>query len=282
VERQNGRTWRAGRSRLSIGRVRVASELTGERDLLAYGVLHFGDHNLNAGVKPFVDAEEHERLVADGGGAFEHGDLAQVIRLLDRYFGDVSLSLRSLFRDEQRRVLDLILASTLIETEDELRGIYLHQAPLMRFLNTLGTPLPNAFRAAAELVLNVDLRRSVESFPADPETVQRLLDEARTLGVTLDTQGLSFALEHSLNRLLRRLREEPEDLDLLRQVESIVALSRTPPFSIDLWRAQNRVYEMRRTVLPALQRQAEEGEAAAREWVEGFQKVAGELLVRVE
>ena len=282
AERQNGRIWRAGRARLSIGRVRVTSGLTGETDLLAYGVLHFGDHNLNAGVKPYVNTEEHERLVTDGGGAFEHGDLAQVIRLLDRYFGDVSLSLRSLFRDEQRRVLDLILASTLRETEDEFRSVYLHQAPLMRFLNTLGTPLPNAFRAAAELVINVDLRRAVESFPFDPDHVERLLDEARALGVTLETQGLSYALECALDRLLDRLRESPEDPDLLRQVGSIVALSRTTPFEIDLWRAQNRVYEMRQTRYPVLQERAQAEDAEAEEWVEELRKVAETLMVRVE
>ena len=282
VERQNGRSYRAGRARLSIGRVRVTSELTGETSLLAYGVLHFGDHNLNAGVKPYMDQEDHERLIAEVGGAFEQGDLAQVIRLLDRYFGDVSLSLRSLFRDEQRRVLDLILASTLNQTEEEFRDVYLHQAPLMRFLNTLGTPLPDAFRAAAELVLNVDLRRCVESFPSDPDNVQRLLDEARALRVNLDTKGLSYALERALEGLLERLSESPEDPDLLRRVESIVALAGTTPFTIDLWRAQNRVYEMRRTIFPDLQRQAEEGDAAAREWVEGFRKVAEGLLVRVE
>jgi hypothetical protein len=282
VERQNGRTWRAGRSRLSIGRVRVTSELTGETDLLAYGVLHFGDHNLNAGVKHSVSTEDYERLVADGGGAFEHGDFAQVIRLLDRYFGDVSLSLRSLFRDEQRRVLDLILASTLNETEDEFRNVYLHHAPLMHFLNTLGTPVPNAFRAAAELVLNVDLRRCVESFPSDPDDVQRLLAEARALGVALDTKGLGYALERALDGLLGRLSDQPEDPHLLRQVESIVALARTTPFAIDLRRAQNRVYEMRQTLFPALQQQAQQGDAEAQEWVEGFRKVAEELLVRVE
>jgi alpha-amylase/alpha-mannosidase (GH57 family) len=282
LERQNGRTWRAGRSRLSIGRVRVTSELTGETALFAYGVLHFGDHNLNAGVKPYVDTEEYEQLVADGGGAFEHGDLAQVIRRLDRYFGDVSLSLRSLFRDEQRRVLDLILASTLNETEDELRTVYLHHAPLMRFLNTLGTPLPNAFRAAAELVLNVDLRRCIESFPSDLDNVQRLLGEAGALGVALDTKGLGYALERALDGLLGRLIDNPEDSHLLRQVESIVALSRATPFAIDLWRAQNRVYEMRQTLYPVLQQHAQKGDAEAREWVEGFRKVAEELLVRVE
>ncbi len=282
AERQNGRAWRAGRARLAIGRVRVTSELTGKTALLAYGVLHFGDHNLNAGVKPFADREDHERLISEVGGAFEHGDLAQVIRLLDRYFGDVSLSLRSLFRDEQRRVLDLILASTLDETEDEFRDVYLHHVPLMRFLNTLGTPLPNAFRAAAELVLNVDLRRSVEDFPSDPEEVQRLLDEARSLGVTLDTKGLGYALERALEGLLERLGEHPEDPDLLRRVQSVVALARSTPFAIDLWRAQNRVYEMRRNLFPVLQQQAEDGDAEAGEWVEGFRKVAEELQVRVD
>ena len=282
VERQNGRSWRAGRMRLSAGRVGVTSERTGESALLAYGVLHFGDHNLNAGVKPYVSQEAHERFIAEIGGAFEQGDLAQVIRLLDRYFGDVSLSLGSLFRDEQRRILDLILASTLGEVEDELRSVYLHHAPLMRFLNTLGTPLPNAFRAAAELVLNVDLRRSVEDLSSDPEDVQRLLDEARALGVTLDTRGLGYALERALEGLLERLGERPEDPDLLRRVESVVALARSTPFAIDLWRAQNRVYEMRRTLLPVLQRQAEEGDAGAKPWVEGFRKLAEELMVRVD
>jgi alpha-amylase/alpha-mannosidase (GH57 family) len=282
VERQNGRVYRAGRARLAIGRVSVTSELTGNTALLAFGVLHFGDHNLNAGVKPFVEKEEYDRLLGEAGGAFEHGDLAQVIRLLDRYFGDVSLSLRSLFRDEQRRVLDLILASTLDETEDELRNIYLHHAPLMRFLNTLGTPLPNAFRAAAELVLNVDLRRSVEDSRADPEAVQRLLDEARGLGVALDTNGLGYTLERSLEGLLDRLRDQPDDPDLLRRVEAAVALVRSAPFKVDLWRAQNRFYEMRRTVFPAMQYQAKEGHEAAQAWVEGFQKVAEGLNVRTD
>jgi alpha-amylase/alpha-mannosidase (GH57 family) len=282
VERQNGRIWRAGRSRLGIGRLRVTSELTGKTALLAFGVLHFGDHNLNAGVKPYVHKEDYERLLAEVGGAFEQGDLAQVIRLLDRYFGDVSLSLRSLFRDEQRRVLDLILASTLDEAEGELRDVYLHHAPLMRFLNTLGTPLPSAFRAAAELVLNVDLRRAVEEFPSDPDTVQRLLGEARSLGVSLDTKGLGYALERALAETLERLHASPHEPDLLRQVDALVALARATPFAIDLWQAQNRFYEMRRTVFPLLQEKGEAGDEAALEWVESFRKVAEGLLVRVE
>ncbi len=286
VERENGRTFQAGRARLSMGRVRITSDLTGDSDLLSYGVLHFGDHNLNAGVRQFRGEEAYGQLQSEVGKAFEHGDFAQVIRLLDRDFGGidggggVSYSLKSLFRDEQRRVLEHILASTLGEVEDEFREIFLQYSPLMRFLNGLGTPLPNAFQAAAEFVLNVDLKRAVES-PGSDE-VLRLLDEVSSLGVALDVDGLSYALERVLERLVDRLREQPEDTELLRRVEAAVDLSSKPPFRINLLRAQNRCYEMLGTAYPVMREEAEAGEALAEQWVERFRVLAGKLGVRVD
>lgn len=279
VERRNGRVFQAGRARLSIGKALVTSDLTGDAGLLSYGVLHFGDHNLSAGVRE--GDEGYDGLMAEVGKPFEHGDFAQVIRLLDRHFDGLSYSLRSLFRDEQRRVLDLILASTFEETEDEMREMYLQHAPLMRFLGSLGTPLPNALRSAAELVLNVDLRRAL-SGPADPEEVQRLLDEAAGLGVDLDEDGLSYALERSLEELVGRLGETPMDADLLSRVDAVADLARKPPFRVNLWRAQNRCYEMLAGAYLLMKDEAEAGEEAAAEWVERFRVLAVKLGFRVD
>jgi alpha-amylase/alpha-mannosidase (GH57 family) len=278
VERRNGRIFQAGRARLSIGKALVTSSLTGDSDLLSYGVLHFGDHNLSAGVH--LGEEEYGRLMDEVGRPFEHGDLAQVIRLLDRHFDGLSYSLRSLFRDEQRRVLDLILASTLAEAEDELREMYVQNTPLMRFLGSLGTPLPNAFRSAAELVLNLDLKRALAR-PADAEEVQRLLDEAAGLGVDLDEEGLSYVLERSLEELVDRLRETPEDAALLARVDAVADLARKPPFRVNLWRAQNRCYEMLETAYPVMKEEADAGEAPAVEWVGRFRALAVKLGFRV-
>jgi alpha-amylase/alpha-mannosidase (GH57 family) len=282
VERENGRTFRAGRSKLAVGRLRVTSTLTGKTGSFVFGVLHFGDHNLNAGVEPFQDEGAYHRLIAEAGGAFEQGDLAQVVRLLDRHFADVSYSFKSLFRDEQRRILDLILASTLKEVEDEFRDIFQHYAPLMRFLNSLGTPLPKAFRAAAELVLNVDLKRALSDLSADPEEVRRLLHETAALHVDLDTEGLSYALGLALKDLVELFRERPEDPELLRRMDTIVTLTRSTPFKVDLWRAQNRCYELLRTTYPRLKEKAREGDARAAEWVELFRDLGEKLIVRVE
>jgi len=281
VERENGRTFRAGRCRLSIGKARVTSGLTGKTGAFVFGVLHFGDHNLNAGVTPLEDAEAYAALIAEAGGAFEHGDLPQVIRLLDRYFGDVSYSLKSLFRDEQRRILDHILASTLNEVEDEFRDVFRHHGPLMRFLKSLGTPLPRAFAAAAEFVLNVDLRKAVSDPASDPEEVERLLAERAALGVELDVQELSYALKQALNAQVDRLRERPEDRDLLRRIDDTVALARSAPFDVDLWHAQNRCYELLQTIYPEQREKDEEGDAEAAEWVRRFRKLGARLAVRV-
>lgn len=282
VERENGRTLRAGRARLTIGRARVTSELTGKTGRFVFGVLHFGDHNLNAGVSRVEDGEGYQQLLTEAGGAFEHGDLAGVVRLLDRYFLDVPYSLKSLFRDEQRRILDLILASTLDEVEDEFRDIFRHHAPLIRFLNSLGTPLPSAFKAAAELILNVDLKRSLSGGAADPEEVRRLLDEKKALKVDLDTAGLSYALGTALEELVEALHDGPENPDLLRRLDRVVSLARSTPFKVDLWRAQNRWYELRQTVYPRLEKKGEEGDRKAAEWVELFKPLGEKLFVRVE
>ncbi len=291
VRRENGRNFpagppgrpgRAGRSRLAIGKVHIASEVTGKTADLVFGVLHFGDHNLNAGVRPFESEEGYQSLIAEAGAAFEQGDLADVIRQLDRYFIHVPYSLKSLFRDDQRRVLDLILASTLGEVEGEFHEVFEKHAPLMRFLRSLGNPLPKAFAAAAELVLSLDLKRLLEDPAADLEEARSLLAQREALGVDLDSQGLSYALAGALETLAIRLEDDPENPDLLRRMISTVALSRKPPFNVDLWRAQNACYELRQGIYPLQKELAEAGDGEAGEWVELFRELSGRLGVRVQ
>jgi hypothetical protein len=291
VRRENGRNFppgrsgRAGRSRLAIGRVHITSEVTGKTADLVFGVLHLGDHNLNAGVRPYETEEGYQDLIAQAAVAFEHGDLADVIRQLDRYFIHVPYSLKSLFRDDQRRVLDLILGSKLGEVEGEFREVFEQHAPLMRFLRSLGNPLPKPFAAAAELVLSLDLKRSLENPAADLDEIHSLLAQRETLGVDLDTKGLSYTLTQALEILAIRLEASPESPDLLRRMAATVGLARKPPFKVDLWRAQNACYELRQRVYPGQREQAKAdplSNAAAAEWVELFRELSGRLGVRVE
>ncbi len=282
AEQKEVRTFRSGRARLAVGRFRIASTITGTSEDLSFAVLHFGDHHLNGGVRHLRGPEEFEAMAADVSEAFEHADFVRVLRRLDHHFLEMIYSLDSLFRDEQRVVLDLILESTRAEAEAHHRMVYEDYASLMQYLGDLGTPLPLALKAAAEVVVNLDLRRLFEDPDSDLDAVERLFREATSWKLELDTAGLSLAVSTALEAHAERLAAEPGDLPLLRRLERMARLARARPFEVDLAATQNAWYRLFQAELPARRKAAEAGDETAAAWTERFRALGGELGMRVE
>ena len=44
----------SGRGRLALGRAHIASAITGKSQTFQFAVLHFGDQNITAAVKPYT------------------------------------------------------------------------------------------------------------------------------------------------------------------------------------------------------------------------------------
>ncbi|MBI4512526.1 MAG: DUF3536 domain-containing protein [Gemmatimonadetes bacterium] len=281
VGREDEKSLEAGRARLSFGRARITSEITGESGRLTYGVLYFGDHNLNGGVREFRDDEAYRAMAEQLTGAFARADFAEILHLLETHFGTHTYSIRTLFRDEQRKILDLILESTLSETEASYRQVYEHHAPLMRFVADLGIPLPRAFHMTAEFMVNTNLRSALQEETPDTERIQALLEEAERWNVALDAAGLGYALEQSLERMAERFRASPSEFVLLQNLVATVGLARSLPFEVDLWKAQNVCYEMLRRVYPGMRARADRGDEEAKRWVEAFATLGDRLSVRV-
>jgi len=282
IEREDYQMVETGATKLAVGRARVTSEITWESALLSFGVLHFGDHNVSGGVRAFRGQSAYGTMVEQVTEAFSRGDLTEVIRLLDKHFLELTYSLKSLFRDEQRKITDLILESTLAEAEAAYRELYEHHALLMRFLVDAGVPLPRAFHAAAEFILNLDLRRAFEEEEPDLDHVQAILQAVATWRVDLDTAGLGYALELTIDSLAEEFCAQPAELAALQRLDTVTGLARFLPFEVGLWKAQNVYYDMLQTVYPEFQERAEQGDEAAQEWIRHFVSLGDKLLVRVE
>src|SRR5256885_9322857 len=106
---------------------------------------------------------------------FPYTTLFRSIRVMDRHFGQTSYSLRSLFKDEQRRILNEILASTREDLESRFRLIVERYAPLLKFLQSAGTPLPEGLDTVTDFVLHSDVRRQIEAEPIDLDHLRSLL-----------------------------------------------------------------------------------------------------------
>jgi len=211
---------------------------------VGFAVLHFGDHNLTAGVRPFQSKNAFNVLVAEASQAFSSADLPECLRVIDRHFRGAIYSLKSLFRDEQRRILSQIVDSTMDDVEVMYRQIYEHHAPLMRFLSDLHMPPPPILRATAEFVLSDAVQRAFTHQELDLDRIRTLLDAARHDGVNLNISGLESALRQRLNAAVEQWARKPGDPEALGMVEALVSLSRVPPLEVDLWKPQNVYYQL--------------------------------------
>ena len=281
VDNQDYRTTECGQSRLVMGRSQVASEVTGESAVLTFGVFHFGGHVINAGVRLYQGEEAYMGVVQEMTRTCAAADFPEVIRQLDKHFGSSMYSLKSLFRDEQRKVLGYILETTMSEIETAYRQLYEHHYSPMRFLSELGGPVPRAFHSAAELIINIDLHRAVAYEAIDTETVRNLVEVARTWQVELDNDGIGYDFKVNLEKMMAALAAAPDDTADLEKVLDATSLARSLPFPVDLWKVQNLYWGMLQSAYPQARAKADRKDAPAAAWVEAFTALGKQLSIRV-
>jgi alpha-amylase/alpha-mannosidase (GH57 family) len=226
-----------GKMRLATGAAKFKSAITGESAELAFSVLHLGDHNVSAGVQPVEQFSEdnQSKLV----NAFAQAETAEVIRLLDQVYGKHMFSLRQLFRDEQRKIANLILADSVNSAAAVYRTFFESQAPLIRFLNGLDIPVPNALKSAAEIALNNQLQQALDKPELDFDLIRGLLREAASEKITLDATTLEYKVRRRLEADAAAFAADPSDLAAAERMMKLMELFPSLPFPVTLWEAQN-------------------------------------------
>ncbi len=282
VERSDYEAREAGATRLAVGQARIISEITLESELLSFGVLHFGDHNLTGGVRRFRDDDQYQEMRRDLIEAFGRADLPETFRIIERGFEGKTYSLKQLFRDQQRKILDQILGATLRETEAVYRQIYERNIPLMRFLSDLGIPFPGAFQTAAGFALNSHLRQAMSDPEMDYDRIRALLEEARLAKTALDAATLEFTLRRSIETIAGVVKFDPDNLEAVARLDNAVGLARTLPFAVSLWIPQNICYEVWHELGPGFVDRAGKGEEDAQSWLEHMRSLGQGLRIRMD
>jgi alpha-amylase/alpha-mannosidase (GH57 family) len=281
IEREDFRVQTAGRTKFVMGRARVTSGITRKSAQLSFGVLHLGDHNVSGGIRDFRGEEAYATLAREIGDIFKSADLPEVIRTVDKHFGAGTYSMKLLFRDELRKILHIILDQTLSDTEANHRGIYNQHASMMRFLSSIGIPLPDPLYASAKVALNAELRRAVSSETLEASAIRGLLEEGDGFGITLDSPGLGFTLQKKIDAIANDFREKPDDLDLLRRFAGAVEMGHDLPFEVLFWGAQNIWYDLLKTAYPSYLVQSGEGDEQAALWIGLFRAIGAKLSILV-
>jgi alpha-amylase/alpha-mannosidase (GH57 family) len=261
-----------GRMRLSVGRALIRSKVTWNQDEFTYAVLNLGGHNLNAGVRPYQDQKSFAAMRQAVIAAFDRSDIPEVVRQMDRHFGTHNYNLWHLFKDEQRQVLQQVMAQTLEEIEASFRMIYENHFPLMRFLREIDVPIPKPLSVPVELVLVSRFRHLLENSRPHPNQLRSLAEEVEKLGIPLEDPILALAAGRLIVGLMEKLYLSRQNLAHLLTIIETVEVLCSLPIKVDLWQAQNLYWDIHQTLRPEMQD----------EWRENFRRLGDCLQMRID
>lgn len=180
-------------TRLLIGRLEITSKITFEQHEMIFALLHFGGEDFHCVIRGFAGIAEYNKIKDSLIKKFDTLPLTEVIRGLDEYFGKEYFTLKNLFIEERRKIINILIGDRLNEFASTYKNLY-EQAigPIMQ-LNELGLQIPAEFKIAAEYALSNSfntLIRDAEDI-AHIDLLQTAVDirkEAEDIGITLDIE----------------------------------------------------------------------------------------------
>jgi hypothetical protein len=230
--------------RLAVGRIFISSSITRKADRISFCNLYFGGHALNCAVRSFHDEAAYLAMNQEVVTAFNGGDLAAIIRLMDIHFGMHNYTLKDLFRDEQRHVLRLIITGTLQEFEDKFITLYENSKSLMGFIRETGMPVPHHFTTTAETALNLKLQKMFTSETVDAGRLREDVNEIRSWNIDIDNVAFEFIIRRRLEGKMAALLEEPESGRRLTEVILLIEAIALLPVVVNFWQVQNMYWNM--------------------------------------
>ena len=268
---------------IAIGHIHVASEITEEAQSMIFSVVRIGSHDFKGGVVPDdPGGEMYARMKEEMSATFDKGLYTELILLMDKHFGSHSYSLSSLFRDEQRKILNLIIENNMSESIQDYQSLYDHVRPLMEFIQETGMPVPRMFLVAAQPALNDLLKNALTQEEVDADAVKRIIDQIGKWHVEIDYTNTEYFLRMHMQKLTRALVQDHSDLKLMAKIEKLMGLIRSIPIEIVLWQVQNDYYLLAKSTYREYLERERAGEAGASIWLEAFRKLGETFRFNLE
>ena len=161
-----------------------------------------------------------------------------------REFPGRSHRLDDLFRDEQRRIIGIVLEDRFADYQRSFELLANQDEEVLNRLGQLSYPIPKPLRAAASTYLDIHLRheigRLVRGEVASLDAIDRLCERGRAWGYQPERELLEKTLTESLLKTLDELRPDADLSAAHSRAHLLLAAATRLGIEPDLWQVQNR------------------------------------------
>ena len=264
----------AGAQKLALGITRIKSKVTQSEKEFNFAVLYLGQQNIIGNISLDMSSDLFEEMRQRLTEAFEQGNLGHMFSVMQRFFGPEKYNLWHLFKDEKRKILNQIMKKSLGQVENSFRKIYNRDYQLINALKTDEIPIPSAYNATLQYVLNADLRNVFLSDYIDLEELERIISEYRKWDLTVDDkQSLENYASMTVYNALERIQNDQQDEERIYRLNGFFELIETLNLTPNLYKSQNLYFEISQN--PDLKNPPGE------EWKAQFGKLADRLGVKL-
>lgn len=275
-------TFFAGKFKLIVGKSKIVSMLTWEDLTFEFSILWLGDHNIVGGIKVFHDNEEFKTVKNDVKKSFDGADIQQVMKIINDHFGKDIYSMRCLFKDEQRRIINHILSESVKKAESLYREIFEDNYTVSTYLHEIGANNLIPLQVAAEVVVNADIQKFLKSEISDLDVLKELVADIQKFSIKLDEKLISVEASSKISNEIREFLNNPDDIDKLNWIIRLIEIIYRLPVKLNLWESQNFVFSEGREIYKAKLKRVEDEDEESSLWVHSFNRLCDLLEVSFE
>ena len=228
-----------GETNFVTGNIEVKSKITLEKNNMAFALIQFSGGDFHCAIREcpsdFVDMQKE--LVR----TYMVNPPTEIIRMLDNYFGQEYFTLKDIFIEERRKILQVLLKGKLKNFAQTYESIYNAGKSSIYHLQTLGLDVPEEFKISAQYCLSKQFNELFANGFLDPDTIQQAIDlnqEINKLGIKVDKTQTSKIFEKKVAQNVNRLaygmeiQQAEVTLELLDNIDKL-------ELNVDISEAQN-------------------------------------------
>lgn len=267
----------AGEQKLVIGITKVRSLVTRSEKRFAFAVIYLGKHDVIGNLSLNIELDKFSSMQFRMIDAFEDGRLGDIMTIMQTYFGPEKYSIWYLFKEEKRKILDMIARQGLEDIELSLRRTYNRDYPLVNALSNNDIPIPNAYRTTFEYILNADLIKCFRPDRINMKLLDRIAGEMKRWNLKIeDPRTLERLAGDSIYQELLRINTERDNIKRVSRLNRAFTILSKFDLDPNLHRSQNLYFEM------SLENREKKPEELSKEWTEQFLELGEHLGVKVE
>ena len=243
IKKHSYKTVQKGTSKLIIGHIEIQSKITLQKSNVMFALTQYSGGDFHCAIKEFSDEGEYTTLQKELFRIFMLNPLTEIIRALDEHFGKEYFTLKDIFIEERRKILQIMLKGKMNKFAQTYQEMYTEGKSSIYHMQSLGLSIPDEFKISAGYTLSKqfnDLIADSKGF-LDHNIIQQAMDinfETKKIEIEIDKKPSNTIFSHKITQNILRLAQSLE----IQQAEAILEIFdniEKLELTVDIAEAQN-------------------------------------------